>query len=73
MGNQDRCLAASEILAYLGGELPEGRKAEVDRHLDECRLCGAAVDGVAGLERREAFLKSTDSMLARVRARWQRP
>ena len=66
---QNPCLAASEILAYLDGELPEGRKAEVDRHLDECRLCGAAVEGVAGLEWREGFLRSTDSLVARVRAR----
>jgi tetratricopeptide (TPR) repeat protein len=66
---QNPCLAASEILAYLAGELPEGRKAEVDRHLDECRLCGAAVEGVAGLEWREGFLRSTDALLLRVRAR----
>ena len=66
---QDPCLGAPEILAYLGGELPEGRRAEIERHLDECRLCGAAVEGVAGLEWREGFLRSTDSILARVRAR----
>jgi len=63
------CLAAAEILAYLDGQLPEGRRAEVGRHLDECRLCGAAVEGVAGLEWREGFLRSTDTLLARVRAR----
>jgi tetratricopeptide (TPR) repeat protein len=64
-----QCLAAPEILAYLDGGLPEGRQAEVDRHLDECRLCGAAVEGVAGLEWREGFLRSTESLLARVRTR----
>jgi tetratricopeptide (TPR) repeat protein len=67
--NQNPCLAASEILAYLDGELSEGRKAELDRHLDECRLCAAAVEGVAGLEWREGFLRSTDALLTRVRAR----
>jgi len=67
--NQNPCLAASEILAYLDGEVSEVRKAEMDRHLDECRLCGAAVEGVAGLEWREGFLRSTDALLARVRAR----
>jgi len=66
---QNPCLTAPEILAYLGGELPEGRRAEVDQHLDECRLCGAAVEGVAGLEWREGFLRSSDKVLARVRAR----
>ena len=66
---QSPCLAASEILAYLDGDLPESRKAEMDRHLDECRLCGAAVEGVAGLEWREGFLRSTDALQARVRAR----
>lgn len=66
---QDPCLSALEILAYLDGELTEGRKAQVDRHLDECRLCGEAVEGVAGLEWREGFLRSTDSLRARVRAR----
>jgi tetratricopeptide (TPR) repeat protein len=67
--NQSPCLAASEILAYLDDELPEGRKAEVDRHLDECRLCGTAVEGVAGLEWREGFLRSTDTLRTRIRAR----
>jgi tetratricopeptide (TPR) repeat protein len=66
---QNPCLTAPEILAYLDGELPEGRKLEVDQHLDDCRLCGAAVEGVAGLEWREGFLRSTDKVLARVRAR----
>jgi len=66
---RDPCLAAPDILAYLDGELPESRRAEVDRHLDECRLCGAAVEGVAGLEWREGFLRSTDSLRARVRTR----
>jgi tetratricopeptide (TPR) repeat protein len=66
---QDPCLAAAEILAYLDGELPDGRQTAIDRHLDECRLCGAAVEGVAGLEWREGFLRSTDAVLARVRAR----
>jgi tetratricopeptide (TPR) repeat protein len=65
----DPCLAAREILAYLSGELPEGRRDEVNRHLDKCRLCEAAVEGVAGLEWREGFLRSTDSILARVRSR----
>jgi hypothetical protein len=65
----DPCLAASEILSYVDGELAEGRKTEIDRHLDECRLCGAAVEGVAGREWREGFLKSTERVQARVRAR----
>lgn len=67
--DQDCCLAPPEILAYLDGAVSERRKAEIDQHLDACRLCGAAVEGVAGLEWREGFLKSTDSLLARVRAR----
>ena len=66
---QDPCLSAPEILAYLDGEVAGARKAEIDRHLDECRLCGAAVEGVAGLEWREGFLRSTDALRGRVRAR----
>ncbi len=66
---QNPCLAAPEILAYLDGGLFEDRRAEIDRHLEECRLCGAAVEGVAGLEWRESFLRSTEAVLARVRAR----
>ncbi len=66
---QNQCLPAPEILAYLDGGLPEGRRAEVQRHLDECRLCGDAVEGVAGLEWREGFLRSNDRLLSRVRAR----
>lgn len=67
--DHDPCLTASEILAHLDGELPEGRKAEVDRHLDGCRLCEAAIEGVAELEWREGFLRSNDALLSRVRAR----
>lgn len=67
--NTNRCLTAPEILAFLGGELQEGRRAEIQAHLDVCRLCEAAVQGVAGLEWREGFLRSTDSLLARVRTR----
>jgi tetratricopeptide (TPR) repeat protein len=63
------CLGAQEILAYLDGELNGRRRDEIDQHLDECRLCGEAVEGVAGLEWREGFLRSTDSLRARVRAR----
>jgi len=63
------CLSPPEVLAYLDRALPAGRKAEIDRHLDSCRLCEAALEGVAGLERREDYLQSTDTLLARVRAR----
>ena len=69
MNEPRRCLAASEILAYVNGEPPEARGAEIEAHLDECRLCQEAVEGVAGLEWREGFLKSTDKVLARVRSR----
>jgi tetratricopeptide (TPR) repeat protein len=63
------CLAAGEILAYLDGALPASRRAEAEGHLEECRLCESAIEGVTGLERREGYLSSTDSLLARVRAR----
>jgi tetratricopeptide (TPR) repeat protein len=66
---QEVCLSAPDVLRYLDGELPSGRKAELDQHLDECRLCEAAVEGVRGLEWREGFLKSTDSLRARIHAR----
>jgi tetratricopeptide (TPR) repeat protein len=70
MSEQHRgCLGAEEILAYLDGQLTEQRTAEVETHLDQCRLCGEAVEGVAGLEWREGFLRSTESIRARVRAR----
>jgi tetratricopeptide (TPR) repeat protein len=63
------CLSPSEVMACLEGTLPADRKAEVDRHLEECRLCEATMEGVANLERREGYLRSTDALLARVRAR----
>ena len=66
---RETCLGAAEILSYLEGALPEVRKAEVERHLDECRLCGTAVEGAAGLEWREGYLESIDSVRARIRAR----
>lgn len=66
---QDPCLTAPEIVTFLDGQLPEARRVEIERHLDECRLCGAAVEGVAALEWREGFLRSAESILPRVRAR----
>jgi tetratricopeptide (TPR) repeat protein len=66
---QEACLSAPEILEYLDGAVPSGRKAEIDRHLDGCRLCEAAVEGAGGLEWRGGFLKSSDSLRARIRAR----
>jgi tetratricopeptide (TPR) repeat protein len=66
---QRRCLGEREILDYLDGGLPEGQRAEIEHHLDECRLCGAAVEGVRGLEWREGFVRSADAVRARVRAR----
>jgi tetratricopeptide (TPR) repeat protein len=66
------CLSPSEILAYLDGALSADGKAEIDRHVDACRLCEEAIEGVAGLEWREGFLRSTDALLAKVRARTAR-
>jgi tetratricopeptide (TPR) repeat protein len=63
------CLSPTEILACLEGTLPPGRKAQIDLHIDECRLCADAIEGVASLESREGFLASTDALQARVRAR----
>jgi putative zinc finger protein len=63
------CLPPSEVLAYLEGTLSPARRAVVDRHLEECRLCEAAIQGAATLEWQEGFLRSTDALLARVRAR----
>jgi tetratricopeptide (TPR) repeat protein len=67
--SEGRCLAPDEVLAYLDGEVGESRKAEIERHLDECRLCGDAVEGVVGLEWREGFLRSAESLRLKVRAR----
>jgi tetratricopeptide (TPR) repeat protein len=63
------CLSRSEVPAWLDGTLPPGRKAEIEQHLQECRLCEDTIDGVASLESREGYLRSSDAVLARVRAR----
>lgn len=63
------CLAAREILEYLEGRLGPARGAEAELHLDRCRLCGTAVEGVAELVEREHYLRSTAALLARVRGR----
>jgi tetratricopeptide (TPR) repeat protein len=63
------CLSSAEILAWLEGTSSPERKAEIDRHLEQCRLCEAATEGVANLEWREGFLRSADSLLERIRAR----
>jgi tetratricopeptide (TPR) repeat protein len=63
------CLAAADILAYLGRELPPERILRIEEHLDHCRLCSAAVEGVGEMEGRERFLPGVESLNARVRAR----
>lgn len=63
------CLAEQEILDYLDGGLPERQRTEIESHLDQCRLCGGAVEGVAGLEWREGFRRSAEAVRARARAR----
>jgi tetratricopeptide (TPR) repeat protein len=65
----EECLSAHELVAYVDGKLPVDRKAEIDRHFDECRLCAASVEGVARLESSEEYLRSAHSILAHVRTR----
>ena len=65
----DTCLSAEEILSYVNGELGHDEKDEVDRHLDECRLCAGAIEGVAHLDSRRDYLASADSVLTRLRLR----
>jgi tetratricopeptide (TPR) repeat protein len=67
--NIDDCLSAREILSHVNGELRDDEKAEVDRHLDECRLCAGAIEGVAHLDSRRDYLASADSLLTRLRLR----
>jgi tetratricopeptide (TPR) repeat protein len=63
------CLSPQTIVSYVNGTLPDNEKARVDRHLDECRLCAGAIEGVAGLESRQEYLTSADSVLTRLRLR----
>ena len=70
-GVRKGCLTTEEILAYLGNETGPARSG-IERHLDECRLCAAAVEGVAGLDDREAFAASADRVRARIRERTAR-
>jgi anti-sigma factor RsiW len=71
-GEREDCLTTQEILAYLDGEMPEREKSGADRHLDDCRLCTGAVEGVAAMERRSVFPDSADRVLARLRERTAR-
>src|SRR5262245_60639213 len=66
---QAACLEADEILSYLEGGPSAARRSEIERHLAECRLCGAAVEGVAGLEWREGYLRSADAVRRRIQGR----
>jgi len=63
----DECLSAQEIVSYLNGQLRDDERAEVERHVDECRLCAGAVEGVAPLESRQDYLGSAGSILTRLR------
>jgi tetratricopeptide (TPR) repeat protein len=65
----DECLSAQTIVSYANGELRDAEKAEVERHLDECRLCAGAMEGVVGLESRQDYLTSADSVRTRIRLR----
>jgi tetratricopeptide (TPR) repeat protein len=67
--DRDECLSGQQVVSYLSGELHDDEQAEVNRHLDECRLCAGAVEGVARLESREDYLRSADSVLTRLRLR----
>jgi tetratricopeptide (TPR) repeat protein len=67
--NPDECLSAQAIVAYANGELRDDVKAKVERHLDECRLCAGAIEGAAGLESRQDYLNSADTVLTRLRLR----
>src|SRR5262249_34293342 len=71
-GEREDCLTTGEILAYLDRGLPESERAAADRHLDDCRLCADAVEGVAGMARRSAFPESADRVLVRLRERTAR-
>jgi tetratricopeptide (TPR) repeat protein len=65
----DECLSAEEVVGYLSGEFRGDEKTEVDRHIDECRLCAGAVEGVASLESRQDYLNSAGSIRTRLRLR----
>jgi tetratricopeptide (TPR) repeat protein len=67
--DRDECLSGQKVVSYLSGELRDDEKAEVERHLDECRLCAGAVEGVAWLESREDYVRSANSVLTRLRLR----
>jgi tetratricopeptide (TPR) repeat protein len=65
----DECLSPHTVVSYVNGDLREDEKADIERHLDECRLCAGAVEGVAQLEPRQDFLTSADSLRTRLRLR----
>ena len=65
----DKCLSAQEIVSYTNGDMAPGQRAEIDRHLEDCRLCAGAVDGVARLESKQDYLRSASSVLTRIRLR----
>lgn len=65
----DECLSPQTLASYVNGDLSEDEKAAVDRHLDECRLCGGAMEGVAALASTEDYLQSAQSVRTRLRLR----
>jgi tetratricopeptide (TPR) repeat protein len=65
----DECLSPHTVVSYVNGDLRDDERADIERHLDECRLCAGAVEGVAQLEPRQDFLTSADSLRTRLRLR----
>jgi tetratricopeptide (TPR) repeat protein len=66
---REQCLAPDEIVAYVNGALSGKPKSEIDCHLAECRLCEAAVEGVARWDSKPGYLSSAESILTRIRLR----
>jgi tetratricopeptide (TPR) repeat protein len=68
-GDIDDCLSAQQLASYVNGDLRDDEKARIGRHLDECRLCAGAVEGVTRVGSAQTYLNSADSVRTRLRLR----
>lgn len=61
----------AHLLSYLDGELDADKRAQIDRHLDECRSCFSRAEFERALRARVAQVgevKAPASLQARIKA-----
>ncbi|MEM7103098.1 MAG: tetratricopeptide repeat protein [Bacteroidota bacterium] len=57
-----QCLSQDEIMGYINSSLPEKELYEIEKHLVDCALCNAAVEGWLKVEEPTQVLNELDNL-----------